>query len=86
MFADLFLLIPFNLHDASKHHFASLKNDLMSSKQGGLERKFSWNSFSNKYIYFILPLSLKHQHNISYNPHLFVLFSSITKVGKYCFY
>ena len=34
-FADLLLLNPFNPHDASKHHFASLKHDLITKKFHG---------------------------------------------------
>ena len=34
---------PLNPHDALKHHFASLKNDLISWNLVILERKLSWN-------------------------------------------
>ena len=59
------LINPLNPHDASKHNFASLKNDLISWNLEVLERKFSWNCFKNNSIFFHLsPTStcLSHFH------------------------
>ena len=39
---------PLNPHDALKHHFASLKNNLISRF---IERKFSWNFLNNNNIF-----------------------------------
>ena len=38
---------PSNPHDALKHHFPSLKTDLISLELTVLERKFPWNWFTN---------------------------------------
>ena len=38
---------PFTHHDALKHHFTSLKTDLVSLQLGVLELKFPWNWFTN---------------------------------------
>ena len=39
-------LIP---HDASKHHFTSLKTDLIFLQLEVLEWKFPWNCFTNRW-------------------------------------
>ena len=38
---------PLSLHDAFKRHFTSLKTDLIFLQPKVLERKFSWNWFTN---------------------------------------
>ena len=47
--SDLFinLINPLGLHDALKHHYTSLKTDLIFLQQRVLERKFPWNWFTN---------------------------------------
>ena len=40
-------LNPLNPHDALKHHFKSVKTDLILLKLEVLERKFPWNWFTN---------------------------------------
>ena len=42
-----------NSYDALKHHFTSLKNDLISGNLVVLERKFSWNCSENNSIFFL---------------------------------
>ena len=39
-------------HDALKHHFTSLKTDLISLQPRVSERKFPWNWFINEKIFF----------------------------------
>ena len=38
---------PLSPHDALKHHFTSLKTDLIFLQLGVLKWKFSWNWFTN---------------------------------------
>ena len=38
---------PLSAHDALKHHFTSMKTDLIVLQLGPLERKFPWNWFTN---------------------------------------
>ena len=38
---------PLSPHDALKHHFTSLKTDLIFLQPRVLERKFPWNWFTN---------------------------------------
>ena len=53
---------PLNPHDALKHHFKSLKNDLISWNLVVLGRKFSRNCFKNNSIFFHLPPTSSHLH------------------------
>ena len=43
----LYLFNPLSPRDALKHHFTSLKTDLISLQLGVLERKFPLNWFTN---------------------------------------
>ena len=47
----LALLSP---RDASKHHFTSLKTDLIFLQLGVLEQKFPWNWFTNTWQFSLL--------------------------------
>ena len=49
-------------HDALKHHFASLKNYLISWKLVVLEHKLSWNCFKNNSIFYHLSPTSSHFH------------------------
>ena len=61
-YKECLTLNPLGPHDALKHHFASLKNDLVSRNRGGSERKFSWNCFKNNSILFHLSPTSSHFH------------------------
>ena len=45
---------PLSPHDALKHHFTSLKTDLISLQQRVLERKFPWNWFTNTWQFSLI--------------------------------
>ena len=45
---------PFNPHDALKHHFTSLKTDLIFLQPRVLERKFPWNWFTDTCQFFFI--------------------------------
>ena len=47
------LIKPLNPHDALKHHFESLKNDLISWNLGVLKRKILWNCLKITVYVFI---------------------------------
>ena len=51
-------------HDALKHYFASLKNDLTFYNLWGLERKCSWNCLIITILFFHLPPTSSHFHSI----------------------
>ena len=53
---------PLNPHAALKHHFASLKNDLISWNQVVLAQKFSCDCFENNSIFFHLSPTSSHLH------------------------
>ena len=53
---------PLSPHDALKHYFAYLKNDLISWNLVVLERKLSWNCFKNNSICFHLSPTASHFH------------------------
>ena len=53
---------PLSPHDALKHHFASLKNGLISWNLVVLEQAFSWNCFKNNSIFFHLSPTSSHFH------------------------
>ena len=53
-------LNPLNPRDALKHHFTSLKTDLILLQQRVLERKFPWNSFTNTWQFSLI----FHPHQI----------------------
>ena len=53
---------PLNPHDALKHYFASLKNDLISWNLLVLKRKFSRNCFKNNSTFFHLSSTSSHFH------------------------
>ena len=50
---------PLSPHDALKHHFTSLKTDLIFLQQRVLERKFPWNWFTN--TWWFSSIFKKHQ-------------------------
>ena len=43
---------PLCPHDALKHHFKSLKTDLIFLQPRVIERKFPWNWFTNTWHFF----------------------------------
>ena len=45
---------PLSPHDALKHHYTSLKTDLISLQLGVLERKFPCNWFTNAYQFSLI--------------------------------
>ena len=45
-------LNPLSPHDALKHHFTSLKTDLIFLQLGVLELNFPWNWFTNTWLFF----------------------------------
>ena len=45
---------PLSLHDAIKHHFTSLKTDLIFLQLRVLERKFPWNRFTNTWAFSLI--------------------------------
>ena len=45
---------PLSLHDALKHHFTSLKTDLIFLQPRVLERKFPWNWFTNTWQFSLI--------------------------------
>ena len=47
-------LNPLSPHDALKHHFTSLKTDLIFLQQSFLERKFPWNWFTNMWQFSLI--------------------------------
>ena len=55
---------PFNPHDALKHHFASLKNDLNSKKLGILEQFFLWCWSIITLVFFHLSPTSSHLHSL----------------------
>ena len=57
-------LNPLSPHDALKHHFTSLKTDLISQHLWVLERKFLWNWFTNTWqlLLFFKPHQIIFTH------------------------
>ena len=55
---------PLSPHDALKHHFTSLKTDLIFLQLRVLERKFPWNWFTNTVmvIFFNFQTTSNHLH------------------------
>ena len=45
---------PLSPHDALKHHFTSLKTELIFLQLGVLERKFAWKWFTNTMQFFYI--------------------------------
>ena len=59
----LSIINPFSPHDALKHHFTSLKTDLIFLQQRVLERKFPWNWFTNAWQFsFNFHTTSNHLH------------------------
>ena len=54
------LINPLSPHDALKHHFTSLKTEVIFQQLRILERKFPWNWFTNTWHFSLL----FHPHQI----------------------
>ena len=55
---------PSNPHDESKHHFASLKNEINSPNRGVLEHKFAWNCLILTISFVHLSPTSSHIHSL----------------------
>ena len=51
-----------NPHYELRHHFASLKNDLISRNLAFLEQKYSWNRCKNNCIFLNFSTAASHFH------------------------
>ena len=69
IYHDVHYFVSFNINhlnhnDASRHHFASLKYDLIYKNLGVIERKFSWNCLNNNIIIFSIATEFNHFHSL----------------------
>ena len=56
------MLNPLNPHDASKHHFADLKNDSISFKPMGFRPIFLMDQLNNNNIFLAFSTHFKSSH------------------------